>query len=254
MAASDDSVGLCLNLRVIDAEGGRPSLRQALAREAFTVVGAVPFAGPLLAIGAWAWIIVTIRSNPLRQGKHDSIAGRASSSQLRRRFMKGHKSMMPTRSDRLDLVAAYAKSQAPPFDSTSRKLQTYIGSDTRRHVEDLERSARLVPSGKPTRGLPGSSKGRRPVVLERQLFEESLLKAAGKDKAAQISILDESEINLIELRALAKEGSHGDLRLLREVRDPKGKTPVERERGDLVLLQWDHGPLNHRVRHASHRG
>ncbi len=64
-----------LRLRVIDAEGGRPSLRKSFARESFTVAGAVPFVGPLLALVAWVWIIVTIRSNPLRQGKHDLIAG-----------------------------------------------------------------------------------------------------------------------------------------------------------------------------------
>jgi uncharacterized RDD family membrane protein YckC len=64
-----------LRLRVIDADGGRPSLRQAFAREAFTVAGAVPFAGPLLALLAWVWIFVTIRSSPLQQGKHDLIAG-----------------------------------------------------------------------------------------------------------------------------------------------------------------------------------
>jgi uncharacterized RDD family membrane protein YckC len=50
-------------------------VRQAFAREAFTVAGEVPFAGPLLALAAWGWIIVTIRSNPLRQGKHDLLAG-----------------------------------------------------------------------------------------------------------------------------------------------------------------------------------
>jgi uncharacterized RDD family membrane protein YckC len=64
-----------LGLRVIDAEGGRPTLRQAFTREAFTVAGAVPLAGPVLALAAWVWIVVTIRSNPLRQGKHDLIAG-----------------------------------------------------------------------------------------------------------------------------------------------------------------------------------
>ena len=45
------------------------------AREAFTVLGAISFAGPLLALAAWAWIIATIRSTPLRQGKHDMLAG-----------------------------------------------------------------------------------------------------------------------------------------------------------------------------------
>ena len=64
-----------LGLRVIGGDGGRPSMRQALTREAFTVLGAIPFIGPILAVAAWTWIIVTIRSNPLRQGKHDLLAG-----------------------------------------------------------------------------------------------------------------------------------------------------------------------------------
>ena len=35
----------------------------------------MPFAGPLLAMAAWIWLSITIRSNPLRQGKHDQLAG-----------------------------------------------------------------------------------------------------------------------------------------------------------------------------------
>lgn len=66
---------MALGLRVIGSDGGRPSMRQALAREAFTVLGAIPFIGPFLAFAAWTWILVTIRSNPLRQGKHDMLAG-----------------------------------------------------------------------------------------------------------------------------------------------------------------------------------
>jgi uncharacterized RDD family membrane protein YckC len=66
---------LVLGLRVIGPEGGKPSLQQSLAREAFTIVGAVPFAGPFLALAAWIWIGVSIRHSPLGQGKHDLIAG-----------------------------------------------------------------------------------------------------------------------------------------------------------------------------------
>ena len=66
---------MVLGLRVIGSDGGRPSMRRALTREAFTVLGAIPFVGPFLAVAAWAWIIVTIRSNPLRQGQHDLLAG-----------------------------------------------------------------------------------------------------------------------------------------------------------------------------------
>jgi uncharacterized RDD family membrane protein YckC len=66
---------LVLGLRVIGPDGGNPSLQQSLAREAFTIVGAVPFVGPVLAVVAWIWIGVSIRQSPLRQGKHDLIAG-----------------------------------------------------------------------------------------------------------------------------------------------------------------------------------
>jgi uncharacterized RDD family membrane protein YckC len=66
---------LALGLRVIGPKGGKPTMGQAFTREAFTVLGAIPFAGPLLALVAWVWIIVTIRSSPLRQGKHDLLAG-----------------------------------------------------------------------------------------------------------------------------------------------------------------------------------
>jgi uncharacterized RDD family membrane protein YckC len=64
-----------LGLRVIGPDGKRPTVMQSLMRESFTLLGAIPFAGPILALGAWIWIFVTIRSSPLRQGKHDLIAG-----------------------------------------------------------------------------------------------------------------------------------------------------------------------------------
>lgn len=63
-----------LIVAVIDVGLG-PSLRQALIREAFTVLGAIPFAGPLLALVAWTKIVMTIRSSPIRQGQHDLLAG-----------------------------------------------------------------------------------------------------------------------------------------------------------------------------------
>lgn len=64
-----------LGLRVITGDGERPSPRQALRRELFVVVGAVPFVGPLLALGLWIWMIVTIRASALGQGPHDRFAG-----------------------------------------------------------------------------------------------------------------------------------------------------------------------------------
>jgi uncharacterized RDD family membrane protein YckC len=66
---------LVFGLRVVGRDGGRPSLKQALIREAVTVVGAIPLVGPLLALGSWIWIAKTIRANAMRQGKHDLLAG-----------------------------------------------------------------------------------------------------------------------------------------------------------------------------------
>lgn len=64
-----------MGLRVISITGGLPSLTQALLREAFTLVGAVPFIGPFLALAAWIWIIRAIQADPQRRGKHDEWAG-----------------------------------------------------------------------------------------------------------------------------------------------------------------------------------
>ncbi len=66
---------LALGLRVVGRNGALPSLKQALIREAVTIVGAIPAIGPLLALASWIWIAKTIRSNPMRQGKHDMLAG-----------------------------------------------------------------------------------------------------------------------------------------------------------------------------------
>lgn len=64
-----------LGLRVIGSAGERPTLREAAIREAFVVLGSIPLLGPLLALGSWIWIGVTIKNSALRQGKHDLLAG-----------------------------------------------------------------------------------------------------------------------------------------------------------------------------------
>lgn len=64
-----------MGLRVVSVAGGRPSVTQALIREAFTLLGAIPFIGPVLAIAAWIWIIRTIQADPLGRGTHDEMAG-----------------------------------------------------------------------------------------------------------------------------------------------------------------------------------
>ena len=62
-------------LKLVGPGGRRPTVRQAVIRESFTLLGAVPFAGPVLALAAWVWIVLTIRSHPSGQGKHDVLAG-----------------------------------------------------------------------------------------------------------------------------------------------------------------------------------
>ena len=66
---------LVSGLRVVGEDGRRPSLTQSLKREAFTAVGAIPFVGPLIAVGLWVWFVMVIRRSPARQGPHDSFAG-----------------------------------------------------------------------------------------------------------------------------------------------------------------------------------
>jgi hypothetical protein len=39
------------------------------------LIGAVPFVGPLLALGVWTWIVRRMQRSPLGQGPHDMLAG-----------------------------------------------------------------------------------------------------------------------------------------------------------------------------------
>lgn len=64
-----------LGMAVTGPDGGHPTLQQAAVREAFTLLGAIPYLGALLALAAWIVIGVTINSSPTNQGKHDELAG-----------------------------------------------------------------------------------------------------------------------------------------------------------------------------------
>jgi uncharacterized RDD family membrane protein YckC len=64
-----------VRLQVIGQDGTKLTLKQAAVRESFVLLGAVPFAGPFLALASWIWIVITIRSSPMRQGIHDHLAG-----------------------------------------------------------------------------------------------------------------------------------------------------------------------------------
>lgn len=63
-----------LGLKVAGPSGSNPTVQQAARREAFTLLGAVPFVGPPLAAIAWAVIIVTVHGSPTGQGIHDRLA------------------------------------------------------------------------------------------------------------------------------------------------------------------------------------
>ena len=64
-----------LGLRVVGPGGGNPTIQQAAIREAFTIVGAIPFAGFPLSLVAWIVIAVTISASSTNQGLHDELAG-----------------------------------------------------------------------------------------------------------------------------------------------------------------------------------
>lgn len=64
-----------LGLTVIGTDGPIPTVRQAAIREAFTLLGAIPFIGPPLAAIAWVVIVVTVHASPSGQGVHDRLAG-----------------------------------------------------------------------------------------------------------------------------------------------------------------------------------
>jgi uncharacterized RDD family membrane protein YckC len=66
---------LLVGVRVVGEDGGKPTLRQALVRELFVVVGSIPFIGAVLALGAWIWFSVTLHKSPTHQGQHDVWAG-----------------------------------------------------------------------------------------------------------------------------------------------------------------------------------
>lgn len=66
---------MLLGMRVVGPAGGNPTIPQALLREAFVLVGSIPFIGPLIALVVWIWFAVQIKNSPTGQGPHDRLAG-----------------------------------------------------------------------------------------------------------------------------------------------------------------------------------
>lgn len=64
-----------VGLRVEGPRGGRPTIGEAARREAFTLIGGVPFAGPVLALAAWASIALSASRDASGRGWHDHLAG-----------------------------------------------------------------------------------------------------------------------------------------------------------------------------------
>ncbi|MGV3620390.1 MAG: RDD family protein [Archangium sp.] len=64
-----------LGLRVHDASGAKVSWAAAFKRELFILIGSIPAAGPLIALGVWIWFGVRINESPERVGPHDAWAG-----------------------------------------------------------------------------------------------------------------------------------------------------------------------------------
>jgi len=62
-------------LRVVDADGEPPALGAAARRELFVLVGAVPFAGPVLALAAAIAIAKTATTDAHGRAFHDRAAG-----------------------------------------------------------------------------------------------------------------------------------------------------------------------------------
>jgi uncharacterized RDD family membrane protein YckC len=64
-----------VGLAVVGPTGDKPTLGDALRRELFTIVGAIPLVGPLLAFASWIAIATSARKNPDGRGPHDRFAG-----------------------------------------------------------------------------------------------------------------------------------------------------------------------------------
>jgi uncharacterized RDD family membrane protein YckC len=72
------TVGKALfGLRVVGGDGRdrRPTVAEAARREAFVLLGAVPFLGPVLGPVAWSVVAWSIHRDPRGQGIHDRFAG-----------------------------------------------------------------------------------------------------------------------------------------------------------------------------------
>ncbi len=64
-----------LNLRTVGVQGGNPTQQEAFTRNAWVLVGIIPFIGGLVSLAVAIWIAISISSDPARRGVHDNWAG-----------------------------------------------------------------------------------------------------------------------------------------------------------------------------------
>lgn len=114
-----------------------------------------------------------------------------------------------SQSDARNPIAAYAKAHAPELGAICDKLQLEIDKGIPNTTSKIWHGSPVWFVGdNPVVGYAVRQKRVELMFWSGQLFEEPLLKAVGKDKAAQVGIQDESDINLPELhRWLKKAGT-----------------------------------------------
>jgi hypothetical protein len=110
-----------------------------------------------------------------------------------------------SQSDARNSIAAYPKAQAPGLAAICDKLQVEIDKGIPSSTSRIWHGSPVWFIGEnPVVGYSVRQKGVDLMFWSGQLFDEPLLKAVGKDKAARVSFQDESEINFTDLRRWLK--------------------------------------------------
>src|SRR5215471_17621331 len=98
-------------------------------------------------------------------------------------------------------IAAYARVQSPELRAICDKLQVEIDKTLPRATSKIWHGSPVWWIGEnPVVGYNVRQKRVDLMFWSGQLFDDSRLKPLGKDKAAQVSFQDESDIELPELR------------------------------------------------------
>jgi uncharacterized RDD family membrane protein YckC len=66
---------MLIGLKTVGPDGNKPTMEQALKRNAWYALGIVPFLGGLAQLAATIYIAVTINNSATRTGWHDTFAG-----------------------------------------------------------------------------------------------------------------------------------------------------------------------------------